>query len=84
MAAAAGEGKLGGRRRRIAARPTEDRLAETDPWLGKLFGDRWPVDKLALSYRVLWNFFRKLAAGYAEPEKDDLFRGTASRVYRLG
>ena len=49
-----------------------------------MFESNFPVDKLALSYRVLWNFFKKLAAAYAEPEKDDLFRGTASRVYRLG
>ena len=41
------------------------------------------VDKCALSYAVLWNAFKKMAAGYSEAEKDSLFRGTATRVYKL-
>lgn len=48
-----------------------------------MFESNFPVDKLSLSYEVLWNFFKKLAAGCSEDEKEALFRGTATRVYRL-
>ncbi len=49
-----------------------------------MFESNFPVDKLSLSYDVLWNAFKKLAAGCSEEEKDALFHGTATRVYRLG
>ncbi len=49
-----------------------------------MFESNFPVDKLSLSYDVLWNAFKKLAAGYSEDEKEAMFRGTAIRVYRLG
>jgi predicted TIM-barrel fold metal-dependent hydrolase len=48
-----------------------------------MFESNFPVDKCALSYAVLWNAFKKMAMNYSETEKDSLFRGTASRVYRL-
>ena len=48
-----------------------------------MFESNFPVDKLSLSYKVLWNAFKKMTAGASEDEKDALFRGTASRVYRL-
>jgi predicted TIM-barrel fold metal-dependent hydrolase len=48
-----------------------------------MFESNFPVDKLSLSYDVLWNAFKKLAAGYSEDEKQALFEGTATRVYRL-
>jgi len=48
-----------------------------------MFESNFPVDKLSVSYTVLWNAFKKIAAPYSEDEKDALFRGTASRVYRL-
>ena len=48
-----------------------------------MFESNFPVDKMSLSYDVLWNGFKKLAAGYSEDEKDALFRGTAQRVYRV-
>ncbi len=48
-----------------------------------MFESNFPVDKLSLSYDVLWNFFKKLVADASEDEKDSLFRGTASRVYKL-
>jgi len=32
---------------------------------------------------VLWNAFKKIAAGYSDDEKESLFRGTATRVYRI-
>ena len=48
-----------------------------------MFESNFPVDKLSLSYDVLWNFFKKLVADGSEAEKEHLFRGTASRVYKL-
>jgi len=49
-----------------------------------MFESNFPVDKVSCSYAVLWNAFKKIAAGYKEDEKDAMFRGTATRVYRLG
>ncbi len=48
-----------------------------------MFESNFPVDKLSLSYAVLWNAFKKIAAGYSEDEKESLFRATAMRVYRI-
>ena len=48
-----------------------------------MFESNFPVDKCALSYTVLWNAFKKMAAGYTEAEKDCMFRGTASEFYQL-
>lgn len=48
-----------------------------------MFESNFPVDKCALSYGVLWNAFKKMAARYTEAERDAMFYGTASRVYRL-
>ncbi|MEZ4353483.1 MAG: amidohydrolase family protein [Myxococcota bacterium] len=48
-----------------------------------LFESNFPVDRLSVSYDVLWNAFKKMVAGASEDEKDALFRGTATRVYRL-
>jgi predicted TIM-barrel fold metal-dependent hydrolase len=49
-----------------------------------MFESNFPVDKGACSYPVLWNAFKRLAAGALATEKADLFAGTASRFYRLG
>lgn len=48
-----------------------------------MFESNFPVDKCALSYPVLWNAFKKMAQRYSEAEQDAMFRGTATRVYRL-
>ncbi|MEM7541378.1 MAG: amidohydrolase family protein [Pseudomonadota bacterium] len=48
-----------------------------------MFESNFPVDKLALSYGVLWNAFKKMAARYSAQEQDAMFYGTASQVYRL-
>jgi predicted TIM-barrel fold metal-dependent hydrolase len=48
-----------------------------------MFESNFPVDKGSVSYHVLWNAFKKIAAGYSESERDALFRGTAMRVYGL-
>jgi len=48
-----------------------------------MFESNFPVDKQSLSYRTLWNAFKKIAAGFSADEKTALFRDTAMRVYRL-
>ena len=48
-----------------------------------MFESNFPVDKLSCSYTVLWNSFKLLSKGYSKDEREQLFRGTAERVYRL-
>ena len=48
-----------------------------------MFESNFPVDRLSLSYQVLWNAFKKLAAPYSDSEKHAMFFGTAEKVYRL-
>ena len=50
-----------------------------------MFESNFPVDKECISYRTLWNAFKRIAArlGLSEAEKASIFSGTAARVYRL-
>ena len=48
-----------------------------------MFESNFPVDSLSCSYATLWNAFKRIAAGYSESEKHDLFFGTAARFYRI-
>jgi L-fuconolactonase len=48
-----------------------------------MFESNFPVDRLSVSYRVLWNAFKKITSGCTPTERDALFAGTATRVYRL-
>ena len=48
-----------------------------------MFESNFPVDSLTCSYAVLWNAFKRIAAGYSADEKAALFGDTAARVYRL-
>jgi L-fuconolactonase len=48
-----------------------------------LFESNFPVDRFSLSYRVLWNGLKKIAAPFSSSERDAMFFGTATRVYRL-
>lgn len=48
-----------------------------------MFESNFPVDKVSVSYRVLWNSFKRLTHGYSDEEKRHLFHDTAARVYRL-
>lgn len=73
-----------------------EELAElTYPWLSHaidcfgtarcMFESNFPVDKDSVSYRTLWNMFKRVAAkkGLTESQKRDIFHDTAVRVYRL-
>ena len=48
-----------------------------------MFESNFPVDRESVSYPVLWNAFKKISAARSEKEKDQLFRLTAEKVYRL-
>jgi L-fuconolactonase len=48
-----------------------------------MFESNFPVDKITSGYGVLWNAFKRLAAGCSSAEKTALFSGTAARVYKL-
>lgn len=48
-----------------------------------MFESNFPIDSATCSYPVLWNAFKRLAAGASADEKSALFGGTAQRVYRL-
>ena len=74
--------------------PTSIELAEaTAPWYHHalehfgahrcMFESNFPVDKESVSYAVLWNAFKRIAAGCSAEEKAHLFHDTAVSVYRL-
>ena len=48
-----------------------------------MFESNFPVDRESVSYPVLWNAFKKIAASRSAEEKHRLFRGTAMAAYRL-
>ncbi|MGH1492557.1 MAG: amidohydrolase family protein [Acidimicrobiales bacterium] len=76
------------------APPNSEELAEpwTEPiqWVIDQFGpDRcmfesnYPVDGRGAGYVVLWNAFKRIAAGYSADEKRLLFHDTAATAYKL-
>ena len=48
-----------------------------------MFESNFPVDRVSCSYSVLWNAFKRIAAGASAAEKAALFHDTAARVYRV-
>jgi predicted TIM-barrel fold metal-dependent hydrolase len=48
-----------------------------------MFESNFPVEKMGTGWAVLWNAFKRIAAGASADEKLALFSGTARRVYRL-
>ncbi len=67
-----------------AWRPIMDTCIETFGAARCMFESNFPVDKAMCSYGVVWNAFKRLAAGATAGEKAELFHGTAARFYRLG
>jgi predicted TIM-barrel fold metal-dependent hydrolase len=74
--------------------PTSRELADAwRPWITNcieafgarrcMFESNFPVDQASTGYAVLWNAFKRLAAGAGEDDKTALFSGTATRVYKL-
>ncbi len=48
-----------------------------------MFQSNFPPDRASVSYAVLWNTFKRIAAGYSTDEKRALFHATAAKAYRL-
>jgi len=48
-----------------------------------MFESNFPVQKLWASYAVVWNAFKRIAAGASVEEKSLLFAGAAKAAYRL-
>ncbi len=48
-----------------------------------LFESNFPMDRMSLSYRVLWNGLKKIAAPFSPSERDAMFFTNAARIYRL-
>ena len=48
-----------------------------------MFESNFPVDKLSISYHVMWNGMKKIVADFSEDEKHAMFYGTATKVYRI-
>ena len=50
-----------------------------------MFESNFPVDRECVTYRSLWNMFKRIAtkAGASDGDKQALFNGTAARTYRL-
>ncbi|MFZ1742996.1 MAG: amidohydrolase family protein, partial [Pontixanthobacter sp.] len=49
-----------------------------------MFASNFPVDRLSVSYGVMWNAYKRMGTRYNYEERSWLFHGTAQRVYRLG
>jgi len=74
--------------------PSSDEFVEAQaPWYHHMiacfgadrcmFESNFPVDRISISYPVLWNGLKKIAADYDEATQTALFSGTARRIYRL-
>jgi predicted TIM-barrel fold metal-dependent hydrolase len=48
-----------------------------------MFESNFPPDRESVDYPILWNAFKRIAAGYSADEKRALFYGAAARAYRL-
>jgi L-fuconolactonase len=74
--------------------PSSTELAAAwGPWLSAvieafgadrcMFQSNFPPDKGTCSYPIMWNAFKRIAAGCSADEKAALFAGSAARAYRL-
>ena len=48
-----------------------------------MFESNFPVDKVAYSYNVMYNAFKRLSKGYSANERAAMFHDTAARVYQI-
>jgi L-fuconolactonase len=78
----------------LAQAPSSETLAMTwQPWVNtcidlfgverSMFESNFPVDKCSYSYVTGWNAMMRLSFGLKQTERDALFFGTASRMYRI-
>jgi len=64
-------------------RPVIDHVLATFGPSRMMFGSDWPVCELAASYEDVAQTARDLVAELSSAERDDVFGGTACRVYRI-
>jgi L-fuconolactonase len=64
-------------------RPYADTVIEAFGPDRVMFGSDWPVCRLAASYAEVLDTARTLTADLAPAERDEVFSGTATRVYGL-
>ena len=48
-----------------------------------MFASNFPRDRVAISYGVTWNAYKRVASDFTAEERKALFHGTAARVFRL-
>lgn len=48
-----------------------------------LFESNFPVDKGMVSYKILWNTFKRLTEAFSSSERSALFSATAANLYRI-
>ncbi|MEQ8556983.1 MAG: amidohydrolase family protein [Henriciella sp.] len=48
-----------------------------------MFESNFPVDRLSIGYRVLWNGLKKIASDYSGEEQTAMFSDVARKVYRV-
>ena len=48
-----------------------------------MFESNFPVDKVSYSGGVMWNAFKRIAAGFSDAERRALFHDTAVRTYGI-
>jgi L-fuconolactonase len=49
-----------------------------------MFESNFPADKVGVTYRIIWNTFKRIATHASESEKAHLFADTACRLYGIG
>jgi len=64
-------------------RPFFDHCVETFGAERCMFESNYPADRQQVDYVILWNGFKRLAAGATVDEKRALFSDTARRIYSL-
>ena len=48
-----------------------------------MFESNFPVEKMGVPYKVLWNAFKRITANASASEKQALYSGTARRFYQI-
>jgi L-fuconolactonase len=48
-----------------------------------MFESNFPVDMMSISYGILWNTFKRVTADFTKVEREQMFAGTAARVYGI-
>jgi len=72
---------------------TRDFVAAFAPWYDHvvdcfgsercMFESNFPVDRLSMSYKTLWNGFKQLSSNYSHKDRKNLFSAVSRNVYRL-